>query len=55
MDDDDFRYLMRRVDQELALAQKAHDPRVVAAHYQLSCAYREQIELLAGTAGATVQ
>ena len=55
MDDDNFRYLMRRVDQELALAQKAQDPRAVAAHYQLSCAYLDQLELLAGTENATAQ
>ncbi len=53
MIDDDFSYLVRRVDQELALAQKARHPRAVAAHYQLSCAYLDQLELLTGTKRAT--
>ena len=49
----DLAYLMRRVDQEIALAQRARDPRAVAAHYQLSCAYLDQIELLSSTHQAT--
>ena len=55
MDEGELRYLTRRVDEELARAQQASDPRVVAAHYGLSCIYLDRLELLASTAGATRQ
>lgn len=43
MPSDDIRYLEHRAEQEIALAQRARDSRVVQIHYQLATAYLDRI------------
>ncbi|GAA4817078.1 hypothetical protein GCM10023232_11620 [Sphingosinicella ginsenosidimutans] len=43
MSPDDVDYLEQRAETQLELAQKARDPRVVQAHYELAQAYLDQI------------
>jgi hypothetical protein len=43
MSDEDVGYFYRRAEEELAMAQKAALPKVVAAHYQLASAYLERV------------
>ena len=42
-DADEAAYLEGRAEQELELAQRAVDPRVVAAHYDMACRYLERL------------
>lgn len=44
----DTEYYRKRAEQELQLAQSATDPKVVAAHYQLSQLYLEKLLALEG-------
>ncbi len=44
----DTEYYRKRAEQELRLAQGATDPKVVAAHYQLSQLYLEKLLGLEG-------
>lgn len=43
MSPDDIAYLEQRAEAQLALAQKACDPRAVQAHYDLAQAYLDRI------------
>jgi hypothetical protein len=43
MEDDDTAYFHRRAEIELEHAQRATNPYVVAAHYQLAQAYLERV------------
>ena len=52
MQDDDVAYYEHRAEQELALAQRSSDKRVVAAHYELACRYLDLVHT-APNAGLT--
>lgn len=40
---EEIRYLERRAEQEIRLAQRSRDTRVVQIHYQLAMAYLDRI------------
>lgn len=42
----DLEYYQERAEQEVKLAQRATDPSVVAAHYELSLLYLERVSNL---------
>ena len=43
MTGDDVAYLEQRAEEEIELARRAEDSRVVQAHYQLATAYLDRI------------
>lgn len=46
MSNKDFDYYSRRAADELAMAQRATQPHVVAAHYRLATAYLERADAI---------
>ena len=43
MPEDDFTYYRRRAEVELEQAQRAEDPAVVKAHYDMASAYLDRV------------
>jgi hypothetical protein len=54
MSREDIEYFQQRAELQIELAQRAENPSVVQAHYQLASAYLDRIEGAAPKAAAPV-